>query len=140
MPGGATAVENGLKFEEMAMMKEEGINISKHKMYKFLEDNGVDWKSLISRKILPDNVFVKDNKVKIYEDKAQYSEGSVDEKLQTAPYKIHILKRLFAPMGITDITYTYVLNDWFKQPKYKDVLDYIKATPNCDYIFASEKG
>ena len=30
--------------------------------------------------------------------------------------------------------YGYVFNDWFKDPSYKDVLDYINSV-NCHYKF-----
>lgn len=33
-----------------------------------------------------------------------------------------------------DVEYIYILNDWFKQPKYKDVLDYIISV-HCQYYF-----
>ena len=32
------------------------------------------------------------------------------------------------------VEYVYVLNDWFKDPSYKDVLDYINSV-NCHYKF-----
>ena len=38
-----------------------------------------------------------------------------------------------APANI-DVKYIYLLDDWFKQPCYKDVLDYIQSV-DCDYYF-----
>jgi hypothetical protein len=34
------------------------------------------------------------------------------------------------------VEYVYILNDWFKDPGYKDVLDYIDSV-NCHYRFGS---
>ena len=33
-----------------------------------------------------------------------------------------------------DVEYIYLLDNWFRDPKYKDVLDYIHSV-NCDYYF-----
>ena len=33
-----------------------------------------------------------------------------------------------------DVEYIYLLSDWFKNPKYKDVLDYI-ISMHCQYYF-----
>ena len=37
--------------------------------------------------------------------------------------------------GISDTTYTYIFNNWFKKPEYKDMLEYIDSVPGCSYIF-----
>ena len=69
----------------------------------------------------------------LVEMKFQYVAGSVDEKLQTCDFKKRQYTRLLKPAGIK-AEYIYVLNDWFKKPEYKDVLDYIK-TVGCHYYF-----
>ena len=74
--------------------------------------------------------------VRIYEKKFQQTAGSADEKPQTCGFKILQFRKLFAPLGFTDVTYTYIFNDWFKQSMYKDMLDYIKSVDGCDYFFA----
>lgn len=33
-----------------------------------------------------------------------------------------------------DVEYIYLLSEWFKKPKYKDVLDYI-ISMRCHYYF-----
>ena len=38
----------------------------------------------------------------------------------------------------TKVTYTYILSNWFKHDRYKDMLDYIKSVPGCNYIFEDE--
>lgn len=69
----------------------------------------------------------------IIEVKYQQVAGSVDEKLQTCDFKRKQYLKLVAPLGLK-VEYVYVLNDWFKQPQYKDVLDYIHSV-NCHYKF-----
>ena len=38
-----------------------------------------------------------------------------------------------APLNI-DVEYIYILNDWFKNPAYKDTLDYVISV-GCQYYF-----
>jgi len=107
----------------------------KHSLYKFLESKGVNYKNLISRKLLPDEaiyVIVK-NTLFIIEIKYQEVAGSVDEKLQTCGFKKQQYQKLLAPLQI-QVEYIYVLSDWFKQPQYKDMLEYITSV-GCEYYF-----
>lgn len=110
---------------------------SQHKFYKFLKLRKINWKSKISKKLLPDNaldVIVNDT-LFIIEVKSQQVDGSVDEKLQTCDFKKKEYQSLLADLNV-EIEYIYVLADWFKNPKYKDVLDYIISV-NCHYYFDS---
>ena len=127
----------GLLFEEKVRMEQIGEDISKHALYRFLKDKGVDWKDYLSKKLLPDEAYFdkENNRVIIYEKKYQQTAGSADEKPQTCAFKIYQFRRLFAALGITDVQYIYIFNDWFKKPEYKDMLDYIKSVDGCDYIF-----
>ena len=59
--------------------------------------------------------------------------GSVDEKLQTCDFKKKQYQKLFFPLNI-EVQYAYILDDWFRNPKYKDVLDYIISV-GCQYYF-----
>jgi len=107
----------------------------KNDFYKFLDEKHVVWKHLISKKLLPDDallVIVRET-LFIIEVKYQQVEGSVDEKLQTCDFKRKQYLKLVAPLGIK-VEYVYVLNDWFKKPRYKDTLDYIHSV-NCHYKF-----
>lgn len=107
----------------------------KHEFYKFLEEEGVDWSSKVSKKLLPDDallVIVRET-LFIIEVKYQQVEGSVDEKLQTCDFKRKQYLKLVAGLGLK-VEYVYVLNSWFKDPRYKDVLDYIHSV-NCHYKF-----
>jgi len=107
----------------------------KHELYVFLEENGIKWNDCLSRKLLPDNciyVIIK-NTLFIIEVKHQETEGSVDEKLQTCDFKRKQYKKLLSRLNI-EVEYVYILNDWFRKPIYKDVLDYIISV-NCQYYF-----
>ena len=112
-----------------------GYIFQKHALYLFLENEGVIWKNIISKKILPDDsVFVLlNNKIFVIEKKYQEVSGSVDEKLQTCDYKKKQYQKLFALLNI-DVEYVYLLNDWFMKPEYKDVLNYIHSV-GCYYYF-----
>lgn len=108
----------------------------KHKFYSiFLEKLNIEWTNYISKRLLPDDsIFVLTNNILfIIECKHQEVEGSVDEKLQTCDFKKKQYKKLMAPANI-DVEYIYLLDNWFKKPKYKDVLDYIHSV-GCDYYF-----
>lgn len=107
----------------------------KHEFYYFLEKNNIDWKQLISSKLLPDNCIyvIVNNTFFIIEVKNQNVAGSVDEKLQTCDFKRKQYKKLLSQLNI-EVEYIYILSKWFKNPKYKDVLDYIISV-NCQYYF-----
>lgn len=107
----------------------------KHGFYKFLEELGIDWKQLISKKLLPDDsIFVViANTLFIIECKFQQVAGSVDEKLQTCDFKKKQYQKLLSKANI-EVEYIYLLSDWFRNPSYKDVLDYIHSV-NCYYFF-----
>lgn len=107
----------------------------KHQFYMFLEENKIDWKKIISKKLLPDDallVIIRET-LFIIEVKYQQVEGSVDEKLQTCDFKRKQYLKLVVSLELK-VEYVYVLSDWFKNPKYKDVLDYIHSV-NCHYKF-----
>ncbi|MDP8212104.1 MAG: hypothetical protein P9X22_02280 [Candidatus Zapsychrus exili] len=108
----------------------------KHKLYKnLLEPNDIDFKAIISKKLLPDEaiLIIKDKTLFIIEIKFQEVAGSVDEKLQTCDFKNKQYKKLLSSLNIS-VKYVYVLNDWFKKKEYKDVLDYVKSV-GCYYFF-----
>lgn len=107
----------------------------KHDFYKYLEEHGVDWGNLISKKLLPDDallVIIRET-LFIIEVKYQQVAGSVDEKLQTCDFKRKQYQKLVQTLDLK-VEYVYILNDWFKNPSYKDVLDYINNV-NCHYRF-----
>jgi hypothetical protein len=110
-------------------------SFKKYELYKFLETEGVDWSKILSKKLLPDDAIyvIKENTLFIIEVKYQEVAGSVDEKLQTCDFKLKQYKKLFAPLNY-EVEYIYILNNWFRDEKYKDTLNYI-IEMNCKYYF-----
>jgi len=156
--GGAQTNLNGLEFERnsdiLAMIREQtnyrvernhifGINnnhvatyFEKHNFYKdFLQPRGVDFRKVISSKLLPDGVIVTGDTVYVVEMKYQNGPGSVDEKLQTCDFKKRQYQKLCYPIGYS-VEYIYLLNDWFDQQKFLDVFEYINSV-GCHYFIGT---
>lgn len=155
--GGSKTNENGLQFEQETSLSEAllkidgykiinnlvyfkgnyiGIEAGKNLLYtKILVPKNIDYTKILSKKLLPDEAFYNaiDDTIYIVEKKFQSVAGSVDEKLQTCGFKKRQYIKLFNPLCIK-VVYLYVLNDWFKQPQYKDVLEYIREC-GCIYFF-----
>jgi hypothetical protein len=109
----------------------------KHAFYSFLEEESVNWRPLISKRLYPDDallVIIRDT-LFIIEVKYQEVAGSVDEKLQTCDFKRKQYIKLVTPIKLR-VEYVYVLSDWFRDPAYGDVLAYIHSV-NCSYYFGS---
>jgi hypothetical protein len=131
--------QHGYKIEKTNVYynnKLVGRVFKKHDFYKiFLKELEIDWENLVSKKLLPDDsifVIIK-NTLFIIECKFQKVAGSVDEKLQTCDFKRKQYQKLLSRANI-EVEYMYLLSDWFKDPRYKDVLDYIISV-NCHYYF-----
>lgn len=153
--GGARTNLNGLRFEQTtdlidlfrslpnysvdgSKVYREGTLVGylcgKHDLYKYLFDQkGVDHTKHLSKKLLPDEAILVGDTVYIIEKKFQSGSGSVDEKLQTCDFKLKQYTKLTAAAGLK-VQYIYILNDWFNQPAYKDVHDYIRSV-GCKYFF-----
>ena len=115
--------------------KEVAYSYRQNSLYAFLKEQGIDYKDYISKKLLPDDAIyvIKDNTIYIIEIKFQNVEGSVDEKLQTCDFKKKQYQKLFSSLNY-EVEYMYVLSDWFRQERYKDVRDYIISV-GCHYYF-----
>ena len=153
--GGAQTNLNGLRFEQTTDLRviietlpgftvtgnavfRDGVQIAllcgKHELYRYLlEHKKVDHKAHLSKKLLPDEAILVDDTVYVIEKKFQSGSGSVDEKLQTCDFKRKQYAKLLSAAGLK-VHYIYVLNDWFQQPEYKDVHDYIESV-GCKYFF-----
>lgn len=112
------------------------LSFKKHGLYKYLSEQGIDYKKFISKKLLPDDAIyvIVNNTIFILEIKFQEVVGSTDEKLQTCDFKIKQYRKLLSQLNV-EVEYIYILNDWFKKPSYKDVLDYIISINGCSYYF-----
>lgn len=153
--GGAQTNVNGLEFEARTNLLEalnnhaniivegnvvlkDGVEVAqyfeKHGIYKHvLKPQGVNYTELISKKLLPDGALIVERTIYIIEKKFQNGSGSVDEKLQTCDFKRKQYVKLFSPLSL-NVQFYYVLNDWFNQPRNRDVFDYIRSV-GCDYFF-----
>lgn len=107
----------------------------KHTFYEFLREENINWRQRISKRLLPDDAILvlHSRTLFIVEVKFQKVPGSVDEKLQTCDFKRRQYVKLVDDLGLT-VKYVYVLNDWFRQPGYRDVLQYIRDV-GCHYEF-----
>lgn len=154
--GGSRTNVNGLKFEQVTSLNEAftnkgykvingrvldkndkllGFSVPKRAIYKFLVNRGIDYREYNSKGWQPDECFINERNHVAYiiEKKFQNSSGSVDEKLPGCEFKKWEYEKLFHPIGYK-VEYIYVFNDWFKQPVYKDVLEYIEIK-NCSYYY-----
>ncbi len=130
--------KTGLAFEDRTHISSTGIDVSKNKLYTYLKQHSIKWEDFLSRKLLPDEAYIEDDILYVYEKKFQQTKGSADEKLQTCGFKIQQFRKIGAALGLKQVYYTYILSDWFEQPKYQDVLDYIQSVPGCDYQIIKE--
>lgn len=107
-----------------------------HWFYKlFLESKWINRIKIISKQLLPDTaIYVLNwNTIYIIEMKYQWWNGSVDEKLQAGKFKKLQYQRLVKKLWLK-VEFYFILSEFFLQPKYKDVLNYIRAE-GCDYFF-----
>ena len=155
--GGAQTNANGLQFERDTSLaqallrvgyavegekvkwqgREIAVNSPKHGLYsKILEPRGVDWRTRISKQLLPDEAFLnlQNHTLYILEKKFQGQPGSVDEKLQTCDFKKKQYQKLIRGTDIQQVEYCYLLCDFFKASMYRDVLEYIVSV-GCKYRF-----
>lgn len=130
----------GLNFENIVKINQNGIDVSKHKLYSYLKANKINYLDYISKKLLPDEAYLDTDTSTfyVYEKKYQQTAGSADEKPQTCAFKIYEYRKLAKALNINEVYYIYIFNNWFKKPEYRDMLEYIKSVDGCDYIFAGD--
>ena len=106
-----------------------------HELYRYLAEKGINWEEQISSQLLPDDaiLMICRGTMFIIEVKYQETPSLVDEELESCDFKRKQYLKLVGDLGLR-VEYVYVLNDWFKKPEYKDVLDYIHSV-NCHYRF-----
>ncbi len=131
MPGYVVRDDNSILFNGELV----ALNLRKNSLYKYLQSKGVNYKDILSKKLLPDDAILvlETNTFFVIEIKFQNVAGSVDEKLQTCHFKKRQYEKLLNSLGVT-VEYIYILSEWFQAPSYKDVLAYIKEV-DCDYFF-----
>lgn len=150
--GGANTNVNGLSYEEKTdlsslytecvqekkekarKIKFEGfdgelINVNKSALHKYMTKIGeknTDLQPAAGCKE-PDEAYVDITRKAVYiiEKKFQQTPGSVDEKLQTGPFKKYHYGKLFPNYTVH---YIYCLADWFKREEYMSVLEYLQES------------
>jgi len=144
--GGSNTNKNGLPYEEFTDLKSNYktihvvdniiefnghsrtfIKADKSNLHKYMNKTNQMNKELIPAQGCkqPDEAYIDDigKKIFIIEKKFQQTSGSVDEKIQTGPFKKYHYEELFPKFKIY---YMYCLSDWFKKEEYKSVLNYLK--------------
>ena len=99
-----------------------------HDFPALMKKHGFDMKKEFGKKFLPDEAFIYNNHLFVIEKKYQCVDGSVDEKIQTGPYKKLIYDTCADVLGLNGATYMYLLvGKAFNIPKYtKHQIPYLK--------------
>lgn len=97
---------------------------------------------ILTRALEPDEAYldVEHSILTIFEKKFQKESGSVDEKLQTCPFKIQQYRKVADALGIKTVYYIFILSEYFNHAYYQEHLDFIKSIPGCDYFFVKDEG
>lgn len=103
--------------------------------HEFVEPHGIIWSDILDVQITPDDVFIDDEHkiVHIVEKKFQSRPGSTDEKPRGCEYNLRAYRKLCASTGY-DVQYTYVANDWWKQKKYCQLIEFVREK-GCGWYF-----
>lgn len=128
----------GLTFEQQATIaRTDGEDLSKRKLASWCLKRGINITDYLSWAFQPDEAYYlkNNNEIIIYEKKSQHCSGSADEKLGNCAWKIKEYRDLFHACGIDKVSYIFIFNEWFKQPRYEKLLKYIKSIDGCDYFF-----
>ena len=85
----------------------------------FTEKTNCNMQDIFGKVFLPDEAIIFNNNLIIIEKKYQQTPGSVDEKLQTGPYKLSIYKKCAELLHLNKATFSYLVNSsWFNKEKY----------------------
>ena len=135
--GGANT-QTGAMFEMMTDLKKNLINagidlkdvifLKQTAFPKYMKEHNFDMTENFGKKFQPDEAFIYHNHLYVIEKKYQCVKGSVDEKIQTGPYKKLIYDTCAKVLGLNGATYIYLLKgDAFNINKYtKHQIPYLK--------------
>ena len=96
-------------------LKNAGIDIhdviflKQTKFPKYMKEHGFDMTENFGKKFQPDEAFIYNNHLFVIEKKYQCVSGSVDEKIQTGPYKKLIYDTCAEALNLDGATYIYLL-------------------------------
>ena len=96
---------------------------------------------ILTRALEPDEAYldIEHSALTVFEKKFQKKPGSVDEKLQTCPFKIQQYRKVADALGIKTVYYIFILSEHFNHAYYQEHLDFIKSIPGCDYFFVKDE-
>ena len=144
--GGANTNKNGLPYENLTDLSDILIKIGNNNKFDIIKFPNSDTEFISCQKKLhkyiesinqknkdilpaagckkPDESYIKtcDKKIFIIEKKFQQCSGSVDEKIQTGPFKKQHYQTLFPNYHVE---YIYCLSDWFKKG-YEAEINYLQ--------------
>ena len=69
----------GLEFEKRVSCKKDGMDLTKYKLYKYLDSQGINWTKIISRKLLPDEAYWNPTTKELTIFEKKYQEGKSKE-------------------------------------------------------------
>lgn len=119
--------KNKYKVIKFTGYENEFVNVNKSDLHNFMEEMNEKEKEFqpAAGCKKPDEAYVDLQRKMIFiiEKKFQQTPGSVDEKIQTGPFKKQHYGKLFPNFNVY---YMYCLSDWFKRKEYKSVLDYLE--------------
>lgn len=114
-----------------------GVICGKAALYGYLKKEypDIDFKSRVSKHYLPDECFINfvTKTIYIIEKKMQTVAGSVDEKIRGSNFLVFVYSRLLFGLGF-EVDVAYLLSDWFRDPQYKDWMDYAEFTKTKVYF------
>lgn len=85
----------------------------------FRKQTGMKMEDVFGKKFLPDEAVIYNNVLYVVEKKAQSGSGSVDEKIQTGPYKLTVYQECAKMLGLNGAKYIYLLaGGHFNTPKF----------------------
>lgn len=85
------------------------ILVKKYDFPRHMKKYGFDMRENFGKNFLPDEAFIYNNHLYVIEKKYQSTSGSVDEKIQTGPYKKLIYDTCAEALGLSGATYIYLL-------------------------------
>ena len=106
-------IENGYNLENFTFCKQRDFP-------KYFEiHTKLNMRDMFGKQFWPDEAVIFNNTLYIIEKKMQSGGGSVDEKIQTGPYKLYIYQKCAEALGLNGAKYIFLLsNEYFNIPKF----------------------
>lgn len=139
--GGSNTNKSGLAYEKTTYLPSlisidstKYIHLMKSKLKKHLINH---INSECKHFLQPDECLIDicNKRIIIFEKKCQNRSGSVDEKIQSGPIKRDLYEYQYPSYKII---YAYVLNDWFKQEKYKKIISLLNDKYNIPVLWGDD--